>query len=120
MAASTTAAVMAPGPMSAALKGVNPSDGVRRETLPMPAMWIYQLDDGTLGTLNQQGQFVATAGGSTPTEINPMVARFAFWADDETAKLNPNIHAGGAAWATPMAGGVIDMGMGKFQPAQHE
>jgi hypothetical protein len=49
-----------------------------------------------------------------------MVARFAFWADDETTKLNINTHAGGMAWDIPKAGGDMDMDMGRHQPAQKE
>lgn len=111
---------VADGPMQNALDKVTANDGLAWRTLPMPAQWIYQLKDGSLGYLNSSRQFTSVAGGSAPTEENPIVARFAFWTDDETAKLNPNVHAGGAAWATPMAGGDIDRNLGRFQPAQHE
>lgn len=111
---------VSPGPMREALQDVRSTDGIPRETLPMPVMWLYQLKDGSLGTLDQSGSFVPTPGGSNPTERNPIVARLAFWTDDETSKLNPNVHAGGASWATPMAGGDIDRNLGRFQPAQHE
>jgi hypothetical protein len=95
----------------------------------MPVRWIYQLADGTLGVLNDSPSggaggdaygFRPIAGQGTPSETNPMVARFAFWADDETSKLNINTHAGGLAWDTPKAGGELDMSMGKYQPAQKE
>ena len=95
----------------------------------MPVSWIYQLADGTLGVLNNSPSgsgsteaygFDRIAGQGTPSETNPMVARFAFWADDETSKLNINTHAGGLAWDIPKAGGELDMAMGKFQPAQKE
>jgi hypothetical protein len=49
-----------------------------------------------------------------------MVARFAFWADDETAKLNMNVHAGGLAWDIPRAAGETDMDMARHQPTQKE
>lgn len=89
----------------------------------MPAKWIYQLADGTLGVLNESGAggtFRVIAGGGAPSSKNPIVARFAFWADDETTKLNVNTHAGGLAWDIPKAGGELDMNMGRYQPAQHE
>jgi hypothetical protein len=95
----------------------------------MPVRWIYQLADGTLGVLNDSASgsgsteaysFRTIAGQGTPSETNPMVARFAFWADDETSKLNVNTHAGGLAWDTPKTGGELDMSMGKYQPAQKE
>ena len=96
--------------------------------IAMPVRWIYQLADGTLGTLVESGtgvgedghEFRTISGAGTPSRDNPMVARFAYWADDETAKLNLNVHAGGLAWDVPKAGGEMDMSMGKFQPAQHE
>lgn len=109
-----------PGPMNDAVKEVRSKDGVPRETLPMPVKWIYQLKDGTLGVLDDGMAFRPAAGGGAASEANPIVARFAFWADDETAKLNPNVHAGGAAWTTPMASGMIDRNLGRFQPTQHE
>jgi len=99
--------------------------------LPMPVRWIYQLADGTLGVLAESSsgggggtgeafEFRAISGGGTPSRKNPMVARFAYWADDETSKLNINTHVGGLAWDVPKAGGELDMNMGKFQPAQKE
>ncbi len=94
----------------------------------MPVRWIYQLADGTFGVLSSGGggsssasySFVATSGSGTPSAKNPIVARFAFWADDETSKLNINTHSGGLAWDIPKAGGSMDMEMGKHQPAQKE
>ena len=94
--------------------------------VPMPVRWLYQLADGTLGYVEEGGDpssgydFVSLSGNGTPSEENQMVARFAFWADDETCKLNINTHAGGLAWDIPKAGGDMDMAMGRFQPAQHE
>jgi len=88
--------------------------------LPMPVRWIYQLADGTLGTLDTGRRFQVLSGGGAPSEDNRIVARFAFWADDETGKLNINTHAGGLAWDTPRAGGDLDMDMAKYQPAQRE
>ena len=95
--------------------------------LAMPAMWLYQLADGTIGHLDTSGgnedsgyQFVPISGNGTPSAENQMVARFAFWADDETCKLNLNTHAGGLAWDIPKAGGDLDMDMGRYQPAQKE
>jgi len=94
----------------------------------MPATWIYQLADGTLGVLapggvsdpDAESQFTPISGIGQPGENNRIVARFAFWADDETTKLNVNTHAGGLAWDVPRAGGELDMSMGRCQPAQKE
>lgn len=97
--------------------------------LAMPVRWLYQLADGTLGVLADSSsgggsgpayRFNAISGNGVPSAANPIAARFAFWADDETAKLNINTHAGGLAWDVPKAGGELDMAMGKFQPAQKE
>jgi len=86
----------------------------------MPVKWIYQLADGTIGILNGSKQFTPYSGSGKASEKNPIVARFAFWADDETSKLNVNTAAGGLAWDIPKAGGDMDMDMAKYQPAQHE
>ncbi len=92
----------------------------------MPVKWIYQLEDGTLGVMAGEGSnqdaysFTPISGSGTASEDNRIVARFAYWADDETSKLNINTHAGGLAWDVPKAGGALDMDMGRFQPAQKE
>lgn len=87
-------------------------------TLPMPVKWIYQLEDSTLGTLNPEGEFVPWSGGSRASVNNRMIARFAFWTDDESCKLNPNVHAGGIALGAPFAGGSFDRAMTGY-PAYH-
>jgi len=106
--------------------------GASKGHVAMPVRWLYQLADGTLGVLDESPTsgpggtteayaFRAISGGfGIPSRENPMVARFAFWADDETAKLNINTHAGGLAWDIPKAGGEMDMNMGRYQPAQKE
>ncbi len=101
--------------------------GANYDALPMPVRWIYQLKDGSLGYLvttnasSGKGTFkLLTSGSPGPSTGNPIVARFAFWADDETCKLNPNYHAGGATWNTPMAGGDIDRNDGGKQPIKGE
>ncbi|MBL9157891.1 MAG: Verru_Chthon cassette protein A [Verrucomicrobiales bacterium] len=106
--------------------GKKAADLIRAEShVPMPVRWIYQLADGTLGVINDGGggdrlPFSAISGAGEPSARNPIVARFAFWADDETTKLNMNVHAGGLAWDVPKAGGILDMSMGQKQPAQKE
>ncbi|NRB74668.1 MAG: Verru_Chthon cassette protein A, partial [Verrucomicrobiales bacterium] len=96
--------------------------------VPMPVRWIYQLADGTLGNLKDSAsggdspafEFQAFSGNGVPSEKNQIVSRFAFWADDETTKLNVNTHAGGAAWDLPRAGGIIDRTLAGNQPAKNE
>ena len=80
--------------------------------LALPVRWIYQLADGTLGII-QGSKFEAFNGDVVPSAENQIVARFAYWADDESTKLNLNVHAGGLAWDTPRAGGDADMNMGQ-------
>lgn len=57
--------------------------------LAMPVKWLYMLKDGTLGTLSNSLRF-STGGNSNPSETNPIVGRIAFWADDESCKVNIN------------------------------
>lgn len=100
--------------------------GAKDGHLAMPVKWLYQLADGTLGVAAENGsrasgyKFEAISGSGVPSVENQIVARFAFWADDESSKLNLNTHAGGLAWDIPKAGGEIDMDMGRHQPAKNE
>lgn len=52
--------------------------------LPMRAKWIYVRQDGTTFT---------TSTVPTYTTSNPIVGRFAYWVDDESAKININTAA---------------------------
>ncbi|MBV6500211.1 MAG: hypothetical protein CJBNEKGG_02681 [Prosthecobacter sp.] len=61
--------------------------GIDSLRLAMPVQWLYMLKDGTLGTLNDSLKFVGTQDASAR---NPIVARLAFWTDDETCKININ------------------------------
>ena len=56
----------------------------------MPVKWLYVLKDGTVGS------------ASLATATNPIVGRTAFWADDESCKLNVNTASEGTFWDTPM------------------
>lgn len=58
--------------------------------VPMPVEWIYLLQDGTMGTLDATNKFVSAAAGKVATVTNPIVGRIAFWADDESCKINVN------------------------------
>ncbi len=77
-------------------------------TAQMPVAWLYQLQDGTLGP----------AGNATAA--NPIVARLAFWTDDDTAKINVNTAGYGASWNTPRVNSSADIAAGNEQPAQGE
>ena len=77
-------------------------------TQQMPVAWLYQLQDGTLGP----------AGNATAA--NPIVARIAFWTDDDTSKININTAGYGASWNTPRVNSAADIAAGNEQPAQGE
>ncbi|MFV0338636.1 MAG: Verru_Chthon cassette protein A [Chthoniobacterales bacterium] len=70
---------------------------------PMPVKWLYILKNGEILTPSGSGT-QATFGGSTvPSDANPIVARMAFWTDDETSKVNVNTATEGAFWDWPKA-----------------
>lgn len=94
------------GPNAANLK-VAGADIVKDAILPenrqgrMPVRWLYILRDGSIAAPDA----TASAGGNTasfspstdkiaPTPENPVVGRIAFWADDDTCKVNINTAGG--------------------------
>jgi uncharacterized protein (TIGR02600 family) len=84
--------------------------GVSSDTgaVTMPVAWLYQLQDGTLGP---------AANG---TAANPIVARIAFWTDDDTCKININTAGCGSPWNTPRANSTDDAAWSATQPAAGE
>lgn len=84
----------------------------RVKLLPMRARWIFQLRDGTLvpgeAKNPDSNDGVMTVQGAT--EDNPIVGRFAFWADDETAKLNVNTNTENTFWDTPHVSTIQEAG----------
>ncbi len=89
----------------------NTAQGVSIDALntpQMPVAWLYQLQDGTLGP------------ASNATAANPIVARIAFWTDDDTGKININTAGYGAAWNLPRVNSPADLTAGSEQPAQGE
>jgi uncharacterized protein (TIGR02600 family) len=74
----------------------------------MPVAWLYELQDGTLGP------------ATNATAANPIVARVAFWTDDETSKININTAGVGDAWNTPRVNSPGDIAAATNQPAQGE
>ncbi len=87
------------------VQGVSTDEGHEVE---MPVEWLYQLQDGTFGP----------AGHGT--KANPIVARIAFWTDDETCKININTAGDGSSWNTPRAHSTDDIKWGASQPAAGE
>jgi len=85
--------------------------------LPMPVQWIYLLQDGTRGYLDADNRFI---GSVVPTKANPIVGRIAYWADDNTAKVNLNTASEGVYWDMPRTDTVEDRGLSRSQPAAGE
>ena len=93
---------------------------------PMPVKWLYVLRDGTLkpGSNPSAGNVDVTGA----TVDNPIVGRMAFWADDETAKVNINTASEGSYWDVPRIYSKEDFGeyvtdthgFSMCQPVQHE
>lgn len=91
---------------------------VNAEThLPMPVEWVYQLDDGTIGFLDEAGRF---QGEKEATAENPIVARFAYWTDDESTKINVNIASEGVPWDVPRAYTEEAKDYARYQPVTNE
>ncbi|MGV3659951.1 MAG: Verru_Chthon cassette protein A [Prosthecobacter sp.] len=90
-----------------------------QQRLPMPVEWLYMLKDGTLGSLNDEGKFTA-AGDKVATRDNPIIARVAFWTDDESTKININTAGEGTFWSTPRLYHDRDGEWARFQPMGYE
>ncbi|MDQ3622049.1 MAG: Verru_Chthon cassette protein A [Verrucomicrobiota bacterium] len=99
----------------------------------MPVRWLYVLKDGSLtapAKVEENGQrAVWEEGPHAPRPENPIVGRIAFWADDETCKVNINTAGGfstkdltnydeksypGSFWDTPRT--LTDFDRGKLNP----
>ncbi len=100
------------------IKGVDP----QREQLALPVRWIYILQDGTLGYLDSNKEFTSLNGatGAPVSRTNPMVGRLAWWADDESCKINVNTASIPAAWDTPRTTSKEDQWLAEFQPIAGE
>ncbi len=71
------------------------------QRLPMPVAWLYILQDGTLGTLDDSNKFIPAPGGNPASITNPITGRVAFWADDECCKVNVNTASEPTFWGVP-------------------
>jgi uncharacterized protein (TIGR02600 family) len=96
---------------------------------PMPVQWLYVLKDGTLKPASSPSAGSVSVAGASKT--NPIVGRIAFWADDETAKVNINTASEGTYWDVPRVYSAEDYGkysgstvttsgFAVCQPTQHE
>lgn len=83
------------------VEGFEVTDNAFKTDLAMPVRWLYVLQDGSMvAPESQSGSTVSFPAGKGPTKANPVVGRVAFWADDESAKVNVNT-AGGDVWESP-------------------
>lgn len=86
-----------------------PRDEERSQNGQQGVRWMYQLQDGTVlpaGAVDgivTNGTALAGAGAIQPTPANPIVGRLAFWADDDTSKVNINANDFSEAnyWSAP-------------------
>ncbi len=82
---------------------------------PMPVQWIYVLKDGRLSSptgianagLEANWASLSIGDANKPSVENPIVGRIAFWADDETSKLNINVNSEGIFWDRAWAVGSV-------------
>ncbi len=97
--------------------------------VPMPVRWLYQLRDGTLGTVQQSassggapqpGSWNTVAGSGNPSETNPIIGRMAFWTDDESCRVNVNTAGEPGFWALPVTFGDRDKNWVDSPPAVYE
>lgn len=120
------------GDKPAIYEAMDPTGAPANNPAPMPVQWIYLLRDGTLtspfkvtqddsdiGPVADWGN-LSDASPYKPSKINPIVGRIAFWADDESCKVNINTAAEPTPWDTPRAVTIQDLNYGKYQPAQKE
>lgn len=91
------------------------------QRLPMPVMWLYLLQDGTMGTLDASNKFQRSgAGGGAVSATNPIVGRVAFWTDDETGKINVNTASEPTYWGTPRFFHEREHGWSQMPPTAKE
>ncbi len=75
---------------------------------PMPVKWIYVLKEGQLKPPSDPNAGTVTVKDAT--KENPIVGRIAFWADDETCKVNINTASEGTFWDVPRIFSLEDFG----------
>jgi uncharacterized protein (TIGR02600 family) len=89
--------------------------------LPMPVSWLYVLRDGTVLPVEKvvDAKTISVNKGIA-TEENPIVGRIAFWADDDSCKLNINTASEPSPWAPPVANTPADRAYAQAMPAAKE
>lgn len=87
---------------------------------PMPVRWLYVLQDGRIVAPTGGSGTRATFDSGQVTAQNPIVGRIAFWADDESCKVNVNTASEGTPWDVPRTTGWADHNYASFVPGQNE
>ena len=114
------------------------------DAIPMPVKWLYVLQSGQViapDTTSTGNTAAFTQAAIQPTATNAIVARIAFWTDDDTCKVNVNTAAGdvwvdasatntpptfgnpgnpGSFWDTPRVWDNFETNLALNQPAQGE
>lgn len=67
----------------------NTGENTQSSTVQMPVRWIYVRKDGTMVRTPDDSDWDDLPPANDMT--NPLVGRFAFWADDESTKVNYNL-----------------------------
>lgn len=90
--------------------------------VPMPVKWIYVLQDGqlTVPTVSGSDAKFDTPGQPVPSAKNPIVGRIAFWADDESSKINVNTASEGVFWDVPVCASLDEMQFAANPPTKGE
>ena len=89
--------------------------------LPMPVRWLYVLRDGSLATPSSAADGKVTFSGDIrPTRDNPVVGRVAFWADDDSTKVNINTATEGTGWSVPRANTQTERDAAAKMPVRNE
>ena len=86
--------------------------------IPMPVRWLYRLKNGeVVAPTGGTGQKVTIASA---TKANPVVGRIAFWADDESCKVNINTASEGKYWDIPRTNSLAELHFANRQPVVNE
>ncbi len=90
------------------------------QPVPMPVAWLYVLQDGRVLSPVSGSGTTASFSGTGLSEKNPIVARIAFWTDDEGCKINLNTAGEPAPWESPRLNSKADHSFAQHQPARNE
>jgi len=86
----------------------------------MPVRWLYVLEDGQIVAPQRMAGAPGQVRVQGAADENPVVARIAFWSDDETCRLNVNTAVGGEYWAPPATASAKDIRLAWNQPVAVE